>query len=92
MNLPEFDRAVLGRALTQIAQLMGTHSKTDQTDQTDQRIENAWEFGAPLGQKLTGPHPKLTSGTAQRPNPALQVVGMATDSALARPSHGALRP
>ena len=67
MTRPALDRAVLGSRLAQIAQLMGTYdSKTDQTAQTDQRIENAGKFGAPLGQKPTSRHPKLTSGTAHQ--------------------------
>jgi len=69
MTLPMLDRTVLVGRRAQIAQLQGIHdSKTDQTAQTDQRIETAGEFGAIAGQKLTSPHPKLTSGTARRPD------------------------
>ena len=69
MIAPALDRAVLNGGLAQIAQPMGTYdSKTDQTAQTDQRIEIAAQFGAPPGQKLTSRHPKLTSGTARRPD------------------------
>jgi hypothetical protein len=90
MIAPALDRAVLSGGLAQIAQLMGTYdSKTDQTAQTDQRIEIAEQFGAPPGQKLTSRHPKLTSGTAQQPNPCVQVIGAPLDSSHARPSDGA---
>jgi hypothetical protein len=66
MILPSLDRAVLGRALAQIAQSMGTHdSKTDQTAQTDQRVDTADKFATLLGSELTS-RPKLTSGTAQK--------------------------
>ena len=67
MTRPALDRTVLSSRLAQIAQLMGTYdSKTDQTAQSDQRIGNAEQFGAPLDQKPTSPHPKLTSGTAHQ--------------------------
>ena len=90
MTRPALDRAVLSSRRVQIAQLMRTYeSKTDQTAQTDQRIEIAEQFGAPPGQKLTSRHPKLTSGTAQQPNPCVQVVGAPLDSTHARPSDGA---
>ena len=83
MTRPALDRAVLSSRLAQIAQLMGTYdSKTDQTAQTDQRVGNAGKFGAPLDQKPTSPHPKLTSRTAQ------QVAGARIDSTHA-PSSGA---
>jgi hypothetical protein len=78
--------------LAQIALLTGTHdSKTDQTAQSDQRVGNTGKFGAPPGQKLTSPHQKLTSGTAQQPNPCVQVVGAPLDCTFARPSVGAPR-
>ena len=87
MTRPALDRAVLSSRLAQIAQLMGTYdSKTDQTAQSDQRIGNARKFGAPLDQKPTSPHPKLTSGTAQQSNPDVQVAGAPIDSTHARPS------
>ena len=90
MIAPAPDRTVLGCALAQIAQLAGPYdSKTDQTDQSDQRIEIAEQFGAPPGQKLTSRYPKLTSGTAQQPNPCVPVVGTPLDSTQARPSDGA---
>jgi hypothetical protein len=83
MTRPALDRAVLSSRLAQIAQLMGNYdSKTDQTAQTDQRVGNAGKFGAPLDQKPTSPHPKLTSRTAQ------QVAGARIDSTHA-PSSGA---
>ena len=83
MTRPALDRAVLSSRLAQIAQLMRSYdSKTDQTAQSDQRIGNARKFGAPLDQKPTSPHPKLTSRTAQ------QVAGARIDSTHA-PSSGA---
>jgi hypothetical protein len=67
MTHPALDRAVLSNRLAQIAQLMRSFdSKTDQTAQSDQRIEKVRKFRVPPGQELTSPHPKLTSGTAQR--------------------------
>ena len=58
MTRPALDRAVLSSRLAQIAQLVGSYdSKTDQTAQSDQRIENAEQFGAPPGQKLTSAIP-----------------------------------
>ena len=93
MNPPPLDRAVLSSRLAQITQLMETYdSKTDQTAQSDQRIENAEQFGAPLDQKPTSPHPKLTSGTVQRSNSDVQVAGARRDSARARPSDAGLQP
>ena len=90
MTLPMLDRTVLVGRRAQIAQLQGIHdSKTDQTAQTDQRIETAGEFGAISGEKLTSPHPKLTSGTAQRLHPGVQVVNVTIVSAHARPGDGA---
>ena len=90
MTLPALDRVVLSSGFAQIAQLEGTYdSKTDQTAQSDQPIETAGDFGASLAPELTARHAKLTSGTAQRPNPAVQVVGAPLDSAHARPSDGA---
>jgi hypothetical protein len=75
MTLPALDRAVLSSGLAQIAHLKRTYdSKTDQTAQCDQRIENSSEFRAPPGQKPTRPHQKLTSGTAQRPDPRAPCV------------------
>jgi hypothetical protein len=93
MTRPALDRAVLSSRLPQIAQLMGTYeSKTDQTAQSDQRVGNAGEFGAPLDQKPTSPHPKLTSGTAQRSNPDVQVAGARIDSTHARSSDAGPQP
>jgi len=90
MTRPALDHAVLSSRLAQIAQLMETYdSKTDQTAQTDQRIEIAEEFGTPLALQLTSPHPKLTSGTAQRWSPLVQAVDIPIDSSRARPIHGA---
>jgi hypothetical protein len=67
MTLLALDRAVLSSRLAQIAQLMGTYdSKTDQTAQSDRRIGNSGKFGAPLDQKPTSPHPKLTGGAAHQ--------------------------
>jgi hypothetical protein len=67
MTRPALDRAVLSSRLAQIAQLMRSYdSKTDQTAQSDQRIGNPRKFGAPLDQKPTSSHQKLTSGTAQQ--------------------------
>jgi hypothetical protein len=81
MTRPALDRAVLSSRRAQIAQLTATHdSKTDQTAQSDQRIENAGEFRAAPGQKLTSPYPKLTSGTAQRSNPDVQVTAPSSDA------------
>jgi hypothetical protein len=88
MTLPALDGAVLVRRLAQIAQLRETYvPKTGQTGQTDHAIENAWEFGAHPGQKLTSAHQKLTNGTAQRPSLGAQHVGSPIDSA-----HGAPQP
>jgi hypothetical protein len=82
MTIP--DAVLIGRRV-QVAHPQGAYgSKTDQTAQTDQRVETAGEFGAPPGQKLTSRHSKLTSGTAQQPNPGAQDVGSPIDSA-----HGA---
>ena len=93
MNPPPLDRAVLSSRLAQIAQLMGTYdSKTDQTAQSDQRIGNAEQFGAPLDQKPTSPHPKLTSGTAQRSNPDVQVAGARLDLPAPARAMRALQP
>ena len=93
MSRPALDRAVLGSRLAQIAQLVGDYdSKTDQTAQSDQRLENAMKFGAPPGQKLTSPHPKLTSGTAQHSNSDVQIAGARLESARARRSDGGLQP
>jgi hypothetical protein len=90
--LPTLDRAVLGGAPAQIAQLMGPYvSKTDQTAQTDQRIETIEQFDSPPGHKLTSGGPKLTSGTAQQPSPLVQVIGASLESARVRPSDGALQ-
>jgi hypothetical protein len=91
MTRPALDRAVLSSRRAQIAQLMGTYdSKTDQTAQSDQHIGNAKKIGAALDQKPTSRHPKLTSGTAQRSNPDVQVAGALLDSTHARASDGAL--
>ena len=72
MTLLALDRAVLSEQRSR--KLRNSRGpmipKTDQTAQSDQRFENAREFGALSGQKLTSRHPKLTSGTAQQPNPA----------------------
>jgi hypothetical protein len=90
MNTPPLDRAVLSGRLAQIAQLVGPYDfKTDQTAQSDQRIANTRKFGAPLEQEPTTPHPKLTSGTAQRASSHVQVAGARLDSARARSSDGA---
>lgn len=89
MILPALDRAVLVRIRAQAAQLRDTYApKTGQTGQTGQHIGTAGEFDAPLGPELTSPHQELTSGTAQRPNPGVQ-VGSRLDSAHPRPSDGA---
>jgi len=81
MTHPALDRAVLSSGPAQIAQPTETYdSKTDQTAQSDQRFGNAGEFSAPLDQKPTGLPPKLTSGTAQRSNPGVQVAGARIDS------------
>jgi hypothetical protein len=83
---PALGRAVLVGRLAHIANLHGTYdSKTDQTAQTDHAIENAWEFGAHPGQKLTSAHQKLTNGTAQQPNPGAQDVGSPIISAHGAP-------
>jgi hypothetical protein len=93
MNLPALDRALLSGRLARSAQARGTYdSKTDQTAQTDQRIEIADQFGAPHGLKPTSPHPKLTSGTAQRPQPEVQVVGASLDRARGHPRDAGLQP
>jgi hypothetical protein len=90
MIRPAFDRAALECTLARIAQPMGAYvSKTDQTAHSDQLIGNAGEFGAPLDQKPTSPHPKLTSETAQQPHPCVQVVGVPIDSTHACASDGA---
>ena len=87
MNLPRVDRAGLVVRLAQIAQLMGTYdSKTDQTAQSDQRIEKASKFRAPPGQELTSPHPKLTSGTAQRADCIAQGATNPSSRALQDPA------
>jgi hypothetical protein len=89
MIAPALDGAVLSGGLAQIARFVGTYdSKTDQTAQTDQRVEFARQFDPPPGQKPTSPHPELTSGTAQRSNPDVQVAGARIDSTHA-PSTGA---
>jgi hypothetical protein len=86
---PAPNRGVLRCALAQIAQLAGTYdSKTDQTAQSDQRLDFAEEFGALSSPKLTSRHPKLTSGTVQPSNPALQRLNIPIVSARGRPSHG----
>jgi hypothetical protein len=93
MIAPALDRAVLSSRLAQIAQLVGTHdSKTDQTAQSDQRIGDAEQFGAPLDQIPTSPHPKLTRGTAQRPQPEVQVVGASLEGARGHPRDAGLQP
>jgi hypothetical protein len=93
MTHPTLDRAVLSNRRAQIAQLMMSYdSKTDQTAQSDQRIEIAGQFRAPLHQKPTSPHPKLTSGTAQRRNPNVQVAGARLESARAHPSDAGPQP
>ena len=90
MNLAALDCAVLSGGLAQIAQLMATYEfKTDQTAQTDQRIEMAEQFGAPLDQKPTSLHAKLTSGTAQQRNPCAPLVRALLDCSHARPRDGA---
>jgi hypothetical protein len=90
---PALDRAVLSGGCAQIAQLMATYdSKTDQTDQSDQPVGNAEQFGAPLDQEPTTPDPKLTSGTAQRSDPDVQVAGARLESAGDRPSDAGLQP
>ena len=90
MNPVALDRAVLSSRLTPFSQLMGTYdSKTDQTAQTDQRIEIPGQFVATPGSKPTSRHSKLTSGTAQQPNPCLQIIGAPLASTPARPSEGA---
>ena len=77
------DHAVLRSAIAQIAQLARTYdSKTDQTAQSDQRIEKAGKFRVPAGQELTSPHQKLTSGTAQRPDPRAPCVRNPSSRAL----------
>ena len=82
MTLPALDGAVLSSRLAQIAQLMGTYdSKTDQTAQSDQRVGNARKFGAPLVQKPTSRHPKLTSGTAHQTQSRARVAPSPTDRA-----------
>jgi hypothetical protein len=89
MTLPALDRAVLARRLAQVAQLRETYvPKTGQTGQSGQRIENARKFDATPDQKPTSHHPKLTSGTAQRSNPDVQVAGARLESAYAHPSDG----
>ena len=89
MTRPTHDRAARSDPLAQIAQRVRTYvSKTDQTAQSDQQPENTGEFGALFGLELTSRHRKLTSGTAQRPIPGVQ-VGSALDSANPRPSDGA---
>jgi len=89
MTRPTHDRAARSDPLAQIAQRVSTYvSKTDQTAQSDQQPENTGEFGALFGLELTSPRQKLTSGTAQRPIPGVQ-VGSALDSANPRPSDGA---
>jgi hypothetical protein len=93
MTRPALDRAVLSSRLAQIVQLMGTYdSKTDQTAQSDQRVGNARKFGALLDQEPTSLHQKLTSGTAQRLNPDVQVAGAPLESARARRSDAGLQP
>ena len=93
MIVPALDRTVLGGGLAQIARLMGTYdSKTDQTAQTDQRVGNAGQFGAPLDREPTSPHPKLTSGTAQRSIPDVQVAGARIDSTHAPSSSAGPQP
>jgi hypothetical protein len=93
MILAATDRLVPRCALAQIAQLAGPYdSKTDQTDQTDQRIETAGEFGALFRPKLTSHDPKLTSGTVQRSDPALRVLGIPVNTAHCRPRRGAASP
>ena len=83
MTLPALDRVVLSSGFAQIAQLEGTYdSKTDQTAQSDQRIEKSSKFRAPPGQKPTSPHQKLTSGTAQRPDPRAPCVRNPSSRAL----------
>jgi hypothetical protein len=82
MTHPALDRAVLSSRLAQIAQLMGTYdSKTDQTAQSDQRLGNAGKFGAPLDQKPTSRHQKLTSGTAHQTHCHARGAPSPTDSA-----------
>jgi hypothetical protein len=89
MTRPALDRVALSSRRTRIVQIMGIYdSKTDQTAQSDQRIGNAEQLGGPLDRKPTSPHPKLTSGTAQRSNPDVQVAGARIDSTHA-PSTGA---
>jgi hypothetical protein len=84
------DSALLSGGLAQFAQPLGTYdSKTDQTAQTDQRIEIPGQFVATPGSKPTSRHSKLTSGTAQQPNPCLQIIGAPLASTPARPSEGA---
>jgi hypothetical protein len=93
MTPPTRDHPALRGAPAQITQVVRIHdSKTDQTAQSDQRIETAREFGTLLGPELTSRHPKLTSGTVQRSNPALQVLGIPVNTAQGRPSHGAPSP
>jgi hypothetical protein len=93
MILAPTDRLVPRCAFAQIAQLAGTYdSKSDQTAQTDQRFDIADEFGALLGPELTSYDPKLTSGTVQPSNPALQALNIPIVSAPGRPSHGAPSP
>jgi hypothetical protein len=93
MTRPALDRAVLSSRLAQIALLMGSYdSKTDQTAQFDQRLANARKFGAPLEQEPTTRHRKLTSATAQRSNPDVQVAGARPESARARPRDAGLQP
>jgi hypothetical protein len=84
------DRAVLGCALAQITQLMQTHDS--KTDQSDQRIEKSSKFRAPPGQKPTSPHPELTSGTAQRPDPRAPCVRNPSSRALQNAAERASPP
>jgi outer membrane protein TolC len=93
MTRPALDRVALSSRRTRIVQIMGIYdSKTDQTAQSDQRIGNAEQLGGPLDRKPTSPHPKLTSGTAQRSNPDVQVAGARLESARARRSDAGLQP
>ena len=93
MTRPTNDRAARSDPLAQIAQRVRTYdSKTDQTAQSDQHPENAGEFGALFGLELTSSHPKLTSGTVQRSNPALQGLNIPIASTRSRPTFGVPSP